>query len=161
MVRTRIGLCYELIDEISSGGMGSAWRGYDTVLGREVAIKLIQHTHPSSVAEAAELAERFRREARITARGGRCRQAVGFGQRDGSRARVSEISSAHRSRFGPRGVCGFGRGECAAHQVVVEDMTRRVEIFRLRTRRETPQAAARQVLVRPSPPRRTSASSCR
>ncbi|MFE6923815.1 protein kinase [Nocardia sp. NPDC057663] len=67
-MRTRIGTRYELIDEIGSGAMGSVWRGYDTVLDREVAVKLIRLSQARSSAEVAELAERFRREARVTAR---------------------------------------------------------------------------------------------
>ncbi|MFD6390795.1 protein kinase [Nocardia sp. NPDC060259] len=67
-MRTRIGTRYELIDEIGSGAMGSVWRGYDTVLDREVAVKLIRVNQARSSAEVAELAERFRREARVTAR---------------------------------------------------------------------------------------------
>ncbi|MGW0239886.1 protein kinase domain-containing protein [Micromonospora chalcea] len=59
---------YERVEEIGSGGMGQVWRGYDSVLDREVAIKLI---HPDAVhapEQAEELAKRFRREARVTAR---------------------------------------------------------------------------------------------
>ncbi|MFI8978039.1 protein kinase [Nocardia asteroides] len=67
-MRTRIGTRYELIDQIGSGAMGSVWRGYDTVLDREVAVKLIRLNQARSGAEVAELAERFRREARVTAR---------------------------------------------------------------------------------------------
>ncbi len=59
---------YERVEEIGSGGMGQVWRGYDSVLDREVAIKLI---HPDAVhtpKQAEELTKRFRREARVTAR---------------------------------------------------------------------------------------------
>ncbi|ACU34916.1 serine/threonine protein kinase [Actinosynnema mirum DSM 43827] len=59
---------YELIEEISSGGMGTVWRGYDAVLDREVAVKLIRADAVSSKAQAEEFAKRFRREARVTAR---------------------------------------------------------------------------------------------
>lgn len=59
---------YELTEEISTGGMGTVWRGYDTVLDREVAVKVIRTDLVTSVRDAKELAERFRREARITAR---------------------------------------------------------------------------------------------
>ncbi|GGS97634.1 protein kinase [Planobispora rosea] len=68
-VRSRtIGRRYELVGEISAGGMGQVWRGYDTVLDREVAIKLILPEAVSSAEHAEVLARRFRREARITAR---------------------------------------------------------------------------------------------
>ncbi|PPJ22163.1 serine/threonine protein kinase [Nocardia nova] len=58
---------YDLIEEIGFGGMGSVWRGYDTVLDREIAVKMIRFTQIHSQTDAAEFAERFRREARITA----------------------------------------------------------------------------------------------
>ncbi|MEV4214040.1 serine/threonine-protein kinase [Micromonospora sp. NPDC049662] len=59
---------YELVDEINSGGMGQVWRGYDGVLDREVAIKLIRADVVASPEQAEEFAKRFRREARVTAR---------------------------------------------------------------------------------------------
>ncbi|MBO4209269.1 serine/threonine-protein kinase, partial [Micromonospora echinofusca] len=59
---------YELVDEIRSGGMGQVWRGYDAVLDREVAVKLIRPDVISSAEQAEEFAKRFRREARVTAR---------------------------------------------------------------------------------------------
>ncbi|TDC85126.1 serine/threonine-protein kinase [Actinomadura sp. 7K507] len=59
---------YELIGEIGSGGMGTIWRGYDSVLDREVAVKAIRPDMLLSPEHIADLAERFRREARVTAR---------------------------------------------------------------------------------------------
>jgi serine/threonine protein kinase len=59
---------YELIEEIDAGGMGVVWRGYDTVLDREIAVKRIRPDVIDSPAQAEELARRFQREARITAR---------------------------------------------------------------------------------------------
>lgn len=59
---------YELIEEIDSGGMGIVWRGYDTVLDREIAVKIIRPDVIASPAQAQEFALRFQREARITAR---------------------------------------------------------------------------------------------
>ncbi|GHH72998.1 protein kinase [Streptosporangium violaceochromogenes] len=59
---------YELTEEIDSGGMGMVWRGYDAVLDREVAVKVINPDVVTSVQDARNLADRFRREARITAR---------------------------------------------------------------------------------------------
>jgi tRNA A-37 threonylcarbamoyl transferase component Bud32 len=59
---------YELTEKISSGGMGTVWRGYDTVLDREVAVKLIRPDMVTSPEQAEEFAKRFRREARVTAR---------------------------------------------------------------------------------------------
>ncbi|MER5968643.1 serine/threonine-protein kinase [Streptomyces sp. NPDC002055] len=59
---------YELIAEIESGGMGTVWRGYDAVLDREIAVKLIRPDVVASPAQAKEFAHRFEREARVTAR---------------------------------------------------------------------------------------------
>jgi serine/threonine protein kinase len=59
---------YELVEQLSSGGMGQVWRGYDGVLDREVAVKLIRSDVISSAESAEEFAKRFRREARVTAR---------------------------------------------------------------------------------------------
>ncbi|MFC9731300.1 protein kinase [Streptomyces roseolus] len=59
---------YELLEELSHGGMGDIWRGYDAVLDRPVAVKLIRPQAVTSPQMADELAKRFRREARITAR---------------------------------------------------------------------------------------------
>ncbi|MCO5967503.1 serine/threonine-protein kinase [Actinoallomurus soli] len=59
---------YELTEQISAGGMGTVWHGYDAVLDREVAVKLIRHDTAASAEQAEEFAKRFRREARVTAR---------------------------------------------------------------------------------------------
>lgn len=59
---------YELIERIDAGGMGEVWRGYDGVLDRQVAVKLIRPDVVSTPEQADEFARRFRREARVTAR---------------------------------------------------------------------------------------------
>jgi tRNA A-37 threonylcarbamoyl transferase component Bud32/tetratricopeptide (TPR) repeat protein len=59
---------YELVEPIRSGGMGQVWRGYDSVLDREVAVKLIRADVVATPEQADEFARRFRREARLTAR---------------------------------------------------------------------------------------------
>ncbi|MFG2295593.1 protein kinase [Streptomyces sp. NPDC048603] len=59
---------YELLEELNHGGMGDVWRGYDAVLDRPVAVKLIRQQSVTSPQLAEEFAKRFRREARITAR---------------------------------------------------------------------------------------------
>ncbi|MGW5440229.1 protein kinase domain-containing protein [Nocardia asteroides] len=59
---------YELTQQLSSGGMGSVWRGFDIVLDRPVAIKRIRVDQVATSEVAAEFRERFRREARVTAR---------------------------------------------------------------------------------------------
>ncbi|MEV6804984.1 serine/threonine-protein kinase [Streptomyces sp. NPDC051132] len=64
----RIAGRYELLEQFSHGGMGDVWRGYDAVLDRPVAVKLIRPQAVTSPHLAEELEKRFRREARITAR---------------------------------------------------------------------------------------------
>lgn len=55
---------YEVLEEVGQGGMSVVYRGRDTVLGREVAVKVM---HPF-MASRAESKERFYREARTVAR---------------------------------------------------------------------------------------------
>jgi eukaryotic-like serine/threonine-protein kinase len=59
---------YELLEELSHGGMGDVWRGYDPVFDRPVAVKLVRQAVIATPAMAEEFAKRFRREARVTAR---------------------------------------------------------------------------------------------
>ena len=59
---------YELLEQLNHGGMGEVWRGYDAVLDRPVAVKVIRGQAAATPQLAEELAKRFRREARITAR---------------------------------------------------------------------------------------------
>ncbi|WP_437098155.1 serine/threonine-protein kinase [Streptomyces flavidovirens] len=59
---------YELLEQFNEGGMGVVWRGYDAVLDRPVAVKVIRQASITSQHLAEEFAKRFRREARITAR---------------------------------------------------------------------------------------------
>ncbi|WP_157857493.1 serine/threonine-protein kinase [Streptomyces yerevanensis] len=55
---------YRLVQRLGAGGMGEVWRGVDTRLDREVAVKVIaQGPH-----EDGQLAARFRKEARSAAR---------------------------------------------------------------------------------------------
>ncbi len=51
---------YRLDSRIATGGMGEVWRGTDTVLGREVAIKLLKHEY----ADDEAFRSRFETEAR-------------------------------------------------------------------------------------------------
>jgi tRNA A-37 threonylcarbamoyl transferase component Bud32 len=55
---------YELIEQVGTGGMAAVYRGRDTALDREVAVKLL-HPH---LAARAESRARFTREARAVAR---------------------------------------------------------------------------------------------
>lgn len=58
---------YELTALVSSGGMGQVWRGYDIVLDRDIAVKLIKPEIAQSP-DRVEFLGRFRREARVTAK---------------------------------------------------------------------------------------------
>ncbi|MEV5986997.1 protein kinase [Streptomyces sp. NPDC052051] len=64
----RIAGRYELLEQFGHGGMGDVWRGYDAVLDRPVAVKLVRPQAVTSPHLAVEFEKRFRREARITAR---------------------------------------------------------------------------------------------
>ena len=54
---------YRLVEKIGEGVMGVVWKAEDTVLGREVAIKLL----PDDFARDEERLARFRQEARLLA----------------------------------------------------------------------------------------------
>jgi eukaryotic-like serine/threonine-protein kinase len=54
---------YRVLERIAAGGMGEVYRGYDAVLAREVAIKVLHR----SLAGDIGFVERFRREARAAA----------------------------------------------------------------------------------------------
>jgi eukaryotic-like serine/threonine-protein kinase len=61
---------YRLDELIASGGMGQVWRATDELLGRLVAIKLVQEGGPSGAPAAGgadDFRERFRHEARNSA----------------------------------------------------------------------------------------------
>jgi hypothetical protein len=59
---TRLGP-YEVVAKLGEGGMGEVYRGKDTKLNREVAIKVL----PAAVALDAERLARFKREAQVLA----------------------------------------------------------------------------------------------
>jgi serine/threonine protein kinase len=59
---TRLG-SYEVIGPLGAGGMGEVYRGRDTRLKREVAIKVL----PEALAQDPDALARFRREAELLA----------------------------------------------------------------------------------------------
>ncbi|MFD8781494.1 serine/threonine-protein kinase [Kitasatospora sp. NPDC059599] len=60
---TVLGGRYRLIEKIGGGAMGSVWRAEDTVLARQVAVKILR----SELFEDGTAAQRFRREAQLVA----------------------------------------------------------------------------------------------
>jgi len=54
---------YRLVERIARGGMGEVWRGFDDVLSRPVAVKVLRPEY----ADEQVFLERFRNEARSTA----------------------------------------------------------------------------------------------
>ena len=54
---------YEILGPLGAGGMGEVYRGRDTKLGREVALKIL----PASVANDPDRLARFEREAKLLA----------------------------------------------------------------------------------------------
>src|SRR5262245_30637357 len=59
---TQLGSC-EIVGPLGSGGMGEVWRGRDSRLGRDVAVKAL----PDAFARDAERLTRFEREAQALA----------------------------------------------------------------------------------------------
>jgi serine/threonine protein kinase len=62
VVGSRLGP-YEILAKLGEGGMGEVYRGRDTRLGRDVAIKVV----PPNVANSPDALARFEREARAVA----------------------------------------------------------------------------------------------
>jgi len=54
---------YEILERIGAGGMGEVYRGRDTKLGRDIALKVL----PREFARDGDRIARFRREARVLA----------------------------------------------------------------------------------------------
>ncbi|MEP6649905.1 MAG: protein kinase [Lapillicoccus sp.] len=84
-----LGSRYTLTDRIAAGGMGDVWRASDSVLGRDVAVKVMR----PSAAEDPTFANRFRDEARHSA--GMSHQNIAtvydYGEDDGTAYLVMEL----------------------------------------------------------------------
>ena len=85
---TRLGV-YEVTAQIGEGGMGQVWRGTDTTLGRQVAIKIL----PDAFAADPERLARFEREAKTLASLNHPHIAAiyGFEKSSGTHALVMEL----------------------------------------------------------------------
>ncbi len=94
---------YEIAAKLGEGGMGEVWRGRDTRLGRDVAIKVL----PPAFTQDAERLSRFEREARVLASLNHPNIAAIYGleESDGARALVMELvegpTLADRLALGP------------------------------------------------------------
>jgi eukaryotic-like serine/threonine-protein kinase len=84
----RIGV-YEVVAKLGEGGMGEVYRGRDTKLGREVALKVL----PDEFASDPERLARFEREAKTLAslNHPHIAQIYGFEQADSISALVMEL----------------------------------------------------------------------
>ena len=84
-----LGNRYVLTERIAAGGMGDVWRASDSVLGRDVAVKVMR----ANAAEDATFAARFRDEARHSA--GMSHQNIAtvydYGEDDGTAYLVMEL----------------------------------------------------------------------
>ncbi len=65
---TVVGGRYELVMRLGESGFGEVWKGFDQSLDRHVAVKFIRDERFPTPEEREEAAQRFRREARVTAR---------------------------------------------------------------------------------------------
>ena len=82
-------LHYRIVEKIGEGGMGVVWKGVDTTLGREVAIKVL----PEAFAKQAQRLARFEREAKLLATLNHPNIAVIYGlhEADGTRFLAMEM----------------------------------------------------------------------
>jgi serine/threonine-protein kinase len=96
-------LHYEIVGKLGVGGMGAVYRGRDTKLNRDIAIKVL----PAEFARDRELVARFEREARVLAALNHQHIGAIFGieEEDGIRALVLELieggTLADRLKKGP------------------------------------------------------------
>lgn len=65
---TVVGERYQLVSRVGEGGYGEVWKGFDQSLDRHVAVKFIRAEKFPLPEELDEAEQRFRREARVTAK---------------------------------------------------------------------------------------------
>jgi len=93
---------YRIVGQLGAGGMGKVYRGVDTRLGREVALKVL-----APELQATDAFERFEREARLLAALNHPNVATlySFEESEGERFLVMELVSgqslSQRLRTGP------------------------------------------------------------
>jgi serine/threonine protein kinase len=85
---TRLGI-YEIVGALGAGGMGEVYRARDTILKRDVALKVL----PTALAHDPERMARFQREAELLASLNHPNIAIihGLVESDGQRALVMEL----------------------------------------------------------------------
>ena len=93
----RVGV-YEVISAIGAGGMGEVYRAHDTVLGREVALKVLPSAFTSDPGRLA----RFEREARLLAALNHPNVATIHGVVDGGGARAIVLELVSGETLGER-----------------------------------------------------------
>jgi len=93
----RLGL-YEVLAVLGTGGMAEVYRGRDTRLGRDIAIKVINE----SLATNPELVGRFEREARLAGSLNHSNLVAVYdvGQHEGSPFLVTELLQGESLRSG-------------------------------------------------------------
>lgn len=96
---TRIGV-YEIVELMGAGGMGEVYRARDTMLGRDVAIKML----PTMLANDPDRLARLSREARILASLSHPHIGAIYGveEQHGLRALVLELIDGRHARGSSR-----------------------------------------------------------
>lgn len=88
-VGDKLGGRYVLTERIAAGGMGEVWKASDSILGRQVAIKLLKE----GLTDEVGFTERFRNEARLSAAltHGNIAQVYDYGEDEGNAYLVMEF----------------------------------------------------------------------
>jgi len=81
---------YEIVAPLGAGGMGEVWRAKDTILDREVAIKIL----PTAFSSEPERLARFEREAKVLSRWKRRSRSPARSSRRSSTPTITGSSTA-------------------------------------------------------------------